>query len=684
MRYATTSVQPEFPSKRLRNFPPRRLLISRKLDYVKGEAYALIGKARAAYASGNKEESAALLYKADTIATKTGDSELHLWVLIRFAACYQSTDYRQSLSWALKAEELAQKLGNKTLLSKTQTFVGATYWGLSDYARAMEYVMKALKTAEEVNCLDCEVFAWQVITNIYISIGDYEKSNQYSQKLFEGYNQLGFTGSVRDEILNVIGETYRLMGKYPEALRYYRQSIQANSSPVNIAYAESNMADVYVRTDSLEQAFKLALSSQATAKKLDDVTLEAWICGILSRAYLKMKMPDSALHYAKSGLEAGEKLGTIEFKRDNALAMANAFAFKNDYKKAYEYHNLYINYRDSMLNAEIKNRTAILEHNYALEKKESQIALLSQQKRLQQNTLIAVSAVLFLIIVTALVLLRSNRHKQKAKLKIEKAYDELKTTQAQLIQSEKMASLGELTAGIAHEIQNPLNFVNNFAEVNTELIEDIQRALQSGNKDEAFEISTNLMDNEQKIIHHGKRADAIVKGMLQHSRVSAGEKESTDINSLTEEYLQLSYHGIRAKDKSFNVTLKTDLDKRNGKIEIVPQDIGRVLLNIFNNAFYAVKLKKKETGADYEPIVTVSTKKFNGKIEIHVRDNGVGIPQKVADKIFQPFFTTKPTREGTGLGLSVSYDIIKAHGGTINVETKEGEGAEFIIYLPIL
>ncbi len=672
------------PVEEIEKFSTEALLISRKLDYVKGEAYALIGKARAAYASGNKEESAQLLYKADTIATKTGDSELSLWVLIRLAACYQSTDYRQSLGWALKAEEMAQKLGNKTLLSKTQTFVGASYWGLSDYARAMEFVMKALKTAEEVNCLDCQVFAWQAITNIYISIGDYEKSNQYSQKLFEGYNQLGFTGSVRDEILNVIGETYRLMGKYPEALRYYRQSIQANSSPVNIAYAESNMADVYVRTDSLEEAFKLAFSSQATAKKLDDVTLEAWIYGILSRAYLKMKMPDSALHYAKSGLEAGEKLGTIEFTRDNALAMANAFAFKNDYKKAYEYHNLYINYRDSMLNTEIKNRTAILEHNYALEKKETQIALLSQQKRLQQNTLIAVSTILFLIILTALVLLRSNRHKQKAKLKIENAYDELKITQAQLIQSEKMASLGELTAGIAHEIQNPLNFVNNFAEVNTELIEDIQRALQSGNKDEAFTISTNLMDNEQKIIHHGKRADAIVKGMLQHSRVSAGEKESTDINQLTEEYLQLSYHGIRAKDKNFNVALKTDLDSRNGKIEIVPQDVGRVLLNIFNNAFYAVKQKKKESGADYEPIVTVITKKLNGKIAIHVRDNGIGIPQKVANKIFQPFFTTKPTREGTGLGLSVSYDIIKAHGGTINVETKEGEGAEFIIYLPIL
>ena len=670
------------PVEDIENFSTEALNISRQIGYVKGEAYSLISKARAAYASGKKEESARLLFQADSIATKIDESDIHLWVLIRLAACYQSTDYRQSLDWALKAEELAQALGNKVLLSKTETFVGAAYWGLSDYARAMEYVTKALKSAEEVNCLDCQVFAWQAITNIYISIGDYEKSNQYSQKLYKGFNQLGYTGSVRDEILNVIGETYRLMGKYPEALQYYRQSLQANTSPVNRAYTESNMADVFVRIDSIEQAFDLALKSQAAAKKLDDITLEAWIYGILSRAYLKMNMPDSALHYAQLGLAAGEKLGTIELIRDNTLAIADAFAFKNDYKNAYQYHNLYINYRDSMLNNEIKNRTAIIEHNYALEKKEAQIALLSQQKRLQQNTLMAVTAVLFLILITALVLFRSNRHKQKAKQNIQKAYDELKITQAQLIQSEKMASLGELTAGIAHEIQNPLNFVNNFSEINIELIDDMQHAVQSGNINEVSAISTSLKDNEKKILHHGKRADAIVKGMLQHSRVSAGEKESVDINSLTEEYLQLSYHGIRAKEKNLTVVLKTDLNKSIGNIEIVPQDIGRVLLNIFNNAFYAVKEKKKNMGTNYEPMVTVSTEKNNGNIEIHVRDNGVGIAHKHVNKIFQPFFTTKPTSQGIGLGLSVSYDIVKAHGGSINIETTEGEGTEFVIRLP--
>jgi len=256
---------------------------------------------------------------------------------------------------------------------------------------------------------------------------------------------------------------------------------------------------------------------------------------------------------------------------------------------------------------------------------------------------------------------------------------ELKDTQSQLIQSEKMASLGELTAGIAHEIQNPLNFVNNFSEVNSELIDELKEEADKGNINELKIIADHIKDNEQKILQHGKRADAIVKGMLQHSRVSTGKKEPTEINKLADEYLRLSYHGMRAKDQSFTVTLKTDFDESIGKMNVVPQDIGRVLLNLFNNAFYAVMQKKNEVGDAYEPTVSVCTKKADGNIEIHVKDNGIGIPQKVIDKIFQPFFTTKPTGQGTGLGLSLAYDIVKAHGGEIIVKTNESEGAEFII-----
>jgi signal transduction histidine kinase len=271
---------------------------------------------------------------------------------------------------------------------------------------------------------------------------------------------------------------------------------------------------------------------------------------------------------------------------------------------------------------------------------------------------------------------------------LSRSLQELKETQAQLIQSEKMASLGELTAGIAHEIQNPLNFVNNFSEVNDELLKELKAEAEKGNLEEVKAIAKDIEFNSEKINHHGKRADAIVKGMLQHSRSSSGVKEPTDINALADEYLRLAYHGLRAKDKNFNATMQTDFDESIGRINIIPQDIGRVILNLINNAFYVVDEKKKSFYAKasedkYEPTVSVSTKKNNGKVEIRVADNGNGIPQKVLDKIFQPFFTTKPTGQGTGLGLSLSYDIVKAHGGEIKVETKEGKGSTFIIRLPV-
>ena len=271
---------------------------------------------------------------------------------------------------------------------------------------------------------------------------------------------------------------------------------------------------------------------------------------------------------------------------------------------------------------------------------------------------------------------------EDAKNKIEATLSELRATQSQLIQAEKMASLGELTAGIAHEIQNPLNFVNNFSEVNKELVDELKTELAIGNMQMANEIADDIKDNSEKINHHGKRADAIVKSMLQHSRSSSGTKEPIDINALADEYVRLAYHGMRAKDKSFSIITKTNFDPTIRTINVIAQDIGRVVLNLVNNAFYAVGEKKKQAGESYEPIVSITTKNDNGKVEIKVADNGNGVPQKVLDKIFHPFFTTKPTGVGTGLGLSLSYDIVKAHGGDLKVETNEGVGSEFIVILP--
>jgi signal transduction histidine kinase len=282
-------------------------------------------------------------------------------------------------------------------------------------------------------------------------------------------------------------------------------------------------------------------------------------------------------------------------------------------------------------------------------------------------------------------LLQLKLEKQRA----EEALSELKATQSQLIHAEKMASLGELTAGIAHEIQNPLNFVNNFSDLSRELLDEMMTELKTANSDEAIEIAKDVKRNVEKILHHGKRADAIVKGMLQHSRGSSGIKEPTDINELADEFLRVAFHGLRAKDASFNATFSTDLDSTIGNVNIMPQDFGRVLLNLITNAFYAVSEKKnlvgdalQPDGKPYQPSVAIITRKKGKKVEISVKDNGNGIPREIREKIFQPFFTTKPTGQGTGLGLSLSYDFIKAHGGKLEVKTQEGEGAEFVIEIP--
>ena len=406
----------------------------------------------------------------------------------------------------------------------------------------------------------------------------------------------------------------------------------------------------------------------------------------LATSYSNSMQKDSSVYYAVKSLDAMKKMGNItqiEYNLGGAYeGLYHAYQLNGGFDSAYKYLALAQVTNDSINQRRIKSLAEFQKLNLDEQQRLQRIEgeKVAYQNKMRTYFLLAGIGVLLLL---AIIFYRNNRQKHKAKVKIEKAYDELKAAQQQLIQSEKMASLGELTAGIAHEIQNPLNFVNNFSDVNTELIDELEQEVNKGNLNEVKVIAKDIKENEQKINHHGKRADAIVKGMLQHSRSSSGQKESTDINALADEYLRLAYHGLRAKDKSFNADIKTDFDESIGKVNIIPQDIGRVVLNLINNAFYAVDEKKKQNSNGYEPTVSVSTKKTNGKVEISVKDNGNGIPQKVLDKIFQPFFTTKPTGQGTGLGLSLSYDIVKAHGGELKVETKEGEGSQFIIQLSI-
>ena len=709
-------VSDDLPADEKQKVANEALLISKKINYRLGKGYALLNLGDANTQMGKKQEAEAFLHQADSIAKETGDQELSAYVLMRMAVNVTTIDNRKALNYLLQAEAIAEKTGNKKLLFLCQRRIGGTYQiSFTDYPRALKYLLKAVSSAEAANCLDCLAASWGSLGGLYNVIGDQKKSLLYYQKAAAANNETGNISSSKI-MLNNIGERYRLLGNYPEALKNYKAVLAIETRPFNVELIESNIADVYERMDSLPLAFQYGFHSLAAAKQLGDREGEAWINGILSRAYLKKNMADSAIWYAQQGLEAAKGTGTIEFMRDNTSALANAYAAKKDFANAYTYHLLFINFRDSMLNAEIKNKSNVLQYNYDLAKKQTQITALNEQRKTQKNFLISALIVIVLIIITTFVLLRNNRQKQKAnrllqkqKHEIEEQRDqtkkvliELQQTQKQLIQSEKMASLGELTAGIAHEIQNPLNFVTNFSDVNREMINEMQVELNAGNTNEAIAISNDIKANEEKINHHGKRADAIVKGMLQHSQSSTGKKEPTNINALADEYLRLSFQGLRAKDKSFNAKMITDFDKSIGKINIIPQDIGRVLLNLYNNAFYAVneklmaeslrvKAQGLELTANYNPTVSVTTKKSENQITITVSDNGNGIPQNIVDKIFQPFFTTKPAGQGTGLGLSLSYDIVKAHGGELKVERNEadplspgkGEGTTFIIQLPL-
>ncbi|MFY0686488.1 MAG: histidine kinase [Cyclobacteriaceae bacterium] len=415
--------------------------------------------------------------------------------------------------------------------------------------------------------------------------------------------------------------------------------------------------------------------------------------------YLKhLNQYDSAKIYLKKARILFAELNIPNGLIDANYQLSNIFK-ASDMDSAFYYLSEAYAYKDSLTNVQKQSlvRNLNLDAEMELQEMEKERLLTANRYRI-----IGSAGFVTVVIVIAILLFRNNRQKHRANLALESALNDLKSTQTQLIHSEKMASLGELTAGIAHEIQNPLNFVNNFSEVNKELAEEIKEELDKGDIDEAKSIANDLIENEDKVTHHGKRAEGIVRSMLQHSRTGSGEKEPTDINALCDEYLRLAYHGFRAKDKSFNSEFKLELDESLPKISVVPQDIGRVLLNLINNAFQAVSenpshpepvegdegtMTSRES--DSKPLVTIATRTIppseGGQrgVLITITDNGPGIPEHVRDKIFQPFFTTKATGEGTGLGLSMCYDIVtKGHGGTIEVDNTNPVGTIFSINIP--
>jgi signal transduction histidine kinase len=530
-----------------------------------------------------------------------------------------------------------------TVLADINQHCGIAHFFTGDFSKALDYYRKVNKINEILNDYALKSTAYSNMGECYLGL------NQLDSAEFafnESIHYADKSGRKKYKGLTYwnMGKVYEVRNNLEKAKMYYRLGIETSievESPDFEGMSYQAIADMSQNAGNVDSVFFFSRKALNTYLVINDTLGLIAAFSSLSYAFDASDQTDSAYYYLKKSIALKDALN-----KEGRIKSFQLTGFNEQFKL-----------------------------------QELEAEQLRVKTKMRTYSFIAGTTVLLLISV---IFYRNYRRQRKDKTIIENAYGDLKSTQAQLIQSEKMASLGELTAGIAHEIQNPLNFVNNFSEVSREIIEELKNDREKLSAAEQNEIFNDLDSNLEKITVHGKRADAIVKGMLQHSRTSSGQKELTDINALCDEYMRLSFHGLRAKDKSFNAKFETDLDRSIPRMMVAPQEMGRVILNLINNAFYSVNQRKQNKEPAYEPTVTVSTKKIRDEVEIIVRDNGMGIPQKVVDKIFQPFFTTKPTGQGTGLGLSLSYDIItKEHGGTLRVETKEGSGASIIIHIPL-
>jgi signal transduction histidine kinase len=603
-----------------------------------------------------------------------------------------------SIIYSTQAIRLAKKFEYTGYVASAMIPLARAYRTLGNDTKALQIILNALTIVEANNLPRMKATLLMQSGDIYANSRRYDKALEVLEEALHEFDSASSV-DMSANTQNYIGQTYLAMGKVDSAtihfLSAYNTAVKrgiaglTSKCLVNLGKVQA----VKGNPDSARNYFK-----QARQVANDPASLfESWFQ--TASLYRDPGNRDSSAYYAQLALDIALENGLYQSVVNSSGLLSDIYEGAEN-EKALQYNSVASSFKDSLY--AMSNNAAIegfIDFDTREQQRELEVARTEYQNRLRMNAFLGVT---FTLLMIAILLFRNNRNKQKAKRQIEKAYDQLKSTQSQLIQSEKMASLGELTAGIAHEIRNPLNFVNNFSELNVELTHDLVEAATNGDLSEVQALAKSIRENESKIALHGKRADGIVNSMMQHSRSSAGQKELTDINQLADEYLRLAYHGFRAKDVSFSANYETNFDPSLEKINVVPQDIGRVLLNLISNAFYAVRQKKQQSESDFQPTVTVTTAQNNGAIEIRVKDNGNGIPDSIKEKIFQPFFTTKPAGQGTGLGLSLSYDIVKAHGGELRVETKHIEaspadpsvrnavkaeasakaGSEFIIQLP--
>jgi signal transduction histidine kinase len=612
--------------------------------------------------------------------------KMEILILLAESSNYRDPD--SSIYYGEKALKLAKKLKDIPAQMGAMAFISSALRNQGNLPKALELGLEAAQIGKDLPVRLAGGIGpiYSNLGEIYFEINDFVNAVSYFRKMSAiGENDLagvayGFYDLARVKVkLNQLDSArYFLKRSYDTFAKleysYYPKIYHVYPPWYNLR------AQIFLKENQPDSALTdIFTSLKMTLRSGDNYHISNNYIDI-ALFYEKYNQPDSVIFYAKKGINTSQKISHSRGILDASEILARQFE-SSDPEKALSYYKLATQTRNKLYGAGNIQVIRDMIEQEARKQADIEAAKIAFQNQIKINSILGIA---FTLLGFAIFLFIIFKRKQKAKQKIESAFNQLKATQTRLIQSEKMASLGELTAGIAHEIQNPLNFVNNFSEVNRELIAELKEELDNGDFEEAKVIARDIEQNEEKINHHGKRADGIVKGMLQHSRSSSGQKEPVDINSLADEYLRLAYHGFRAKDNTFNADFKLDADGNLPKVNIVPQDIGRVLLNLINNAFYAVSEKAKEDEEAYKPLVLVSTKNLENNIEIKVTDNGHGISQAVLDKIFQPFFTTKPTGEGTGLGLSLSYDIItKGHGGEIKVETNHRQGSEFIIVLPV-
>src|SRR5665213_3652791 len=639
--------------------------------------------------------------KHELSQTKVDTSKVDLLGYIGWSFVFLDED--SAANYGREGLEIAKQINYKTGEANCLDLLSFSLSLNGNFIGALDFGFKNLSLAENLKDTILIATANSTLMTCYLEQDDYEQTLKYGLQAELFSKSPKVDTRTRAIILGLLGSAYEKLNQPDSALYYGLKSYALTKEWSGIYLTLGNIyADKGMNAQALEYYRKGIPVAEKSAVYIDLVD----IYNGMSKIFESTNQIDSSVYYAQKSIKQKGVQSYPEGELRAATQLAHIYNQKGMKDSTIKYLQLSIALREKLFSREKTREAQSYAFNEQIHQQELQQKIEQDQLKYQNrlNVYILLASLLILLLVAgglwrrniyrkrSFVLLQKQKQETDTqKSKVEQTLEELKNTQSQLIQSEKMASLGELTAGIAHEIQNPLNFVNNFSEVNKELLAEMNEEIEKGNYDEVKTIAKDVTDNEEKINHHGKRAGDIVKGMLQHSRTSTGVKEPTNINALADEYLRLSYHGLRVKDKDFNAEMVTDFDETIGKINIIPQDIGRVLLNLYNNAFYAVNEMQKSVNEQisqnlisYEPTVSVTTKKLDNHVIITVSDNGNGISKNIVDKIFQPFFTTKPTGQGTGLGLRLSYDIIKAHGGEIKVESKEGEKSEFIIQLPFV